>query len=37
MNQRHSQNTSYVSVDVNLVVGNVTWNKNGTVISVSMN
>ena len=37
MNQRHSQNTSHVSVDVNLVVGNVTRDRNGTVIIVSMN
>ena len=37
MNQRHLQNKSHVSVDVNLVVGNVTRDRNGTVIIVSMN
>ena len=36
MNQRHSQNTSHVSVDVNLMVGNVTRDKNGALASVSV-
>ena len=33
MSQRNSQN---VSVDVNLMVGNVTQDKNVTIISVSV-
>ena len=35
MNQRHSQNISHVSEDVNLMVENVTRDKNGTMITVS--
>ena len=30
MNQSHSQNIFHVIVDVNLIVGNVTPDKNGT-------
>ena len=37
MNQGHSQNIYYVSVDVNLLVENVTRDKNGAMISVSVN
>ena len=36
MNQRYSQNISYVRVDLSFMVGNVTTDKNGTMISVSM-
>lgn len=36
MNQRHSQNSSHESIDVNLVAGNQTQNKNGTMITVSV-
>ena len=32
MNQRHSQKISHVSVDVSLMVGNVTRDKNRTLI-----
>ena len=35
MNQGHSQNISYVSIDVNLMVENVIQCKNGTLIYVS--
>ena len=35
MNQRHFQNTSYLSVNVNLMVENVTRDKNGTIIRAS--
>ena len=36
MNKRHSQNISHTSVDVNLMVENVTQGKNRTMISVSV-
>lgn len=36
MNQRHLQNKSYVNVDVNLMVENVSRRKNGKRISVSL-
>ena len=36
MNQRHSQNISHVSVDVDLMVGNVTQDKKGRTVSVSI-
>ena len=32
MNQRHFQNTSHLSENVNLMVENVTRDKNGTII-----
>ena len=35
MNERHLQSISHVSVDVNLMVENVTQNKNGIMVSVS--
>ena len=31
MNQRNSQNMSHMSVDVNLMVGKVTQDKNGII------
>ena len=34
MNKRHSQKISQVSIHVNLMEGNVTRDKNGTMISV---
>lgn len=34
MNQRPSQNVSHVSVDVHLMVEDVTQDKNGTMMSV---
>lgn len=34
MNQRHLQNISHLSVDVNLMVGNVTQGRNGTMVNV---
>ena len=37
MNQRHCQNISRVSVDVGLVVENVTQDKYGTMIIASVN
>ena len=37
MNQRHPQNISHVTVDVSLILGNLTRGKNGTMISVSVN
>ena len=37
MNQRHRQNISHVSVDVNVIVGNVTGDKNGTMINANVN
>ena len=36
MNQRHSQKESCVSVDVNLMVGNITRDENGTMLIVSV-
>ena len=36
MNQRHLQNVFYVSVDVNLMVGNVNRDKNETMINVNV-
>ena len=36
MNQRHLQNKSYVNVDVNLMVENVSRHKNGKRISASL-
>ena len=33
MNQKHSQHIFHVSVDVNLMVGNVTRDKNGRMIN----
>ena len=36
MNQRHLQNISHVSVDVSLIVENVTQSKNETIISVNV-
>ena len=36
MNQRRFQNTSHGSVNVNLMVENVTLHKNGITISVSV-
>ena len=35
MNQRHSQSTSHVSVDVNLMVKSETQYRNDTMVSVS--
>lgn len=37
MNQRHCQNISRVSIDVSLVVENVTQDKYGTMIIASVN
>ena len=36
MNQAHSEDISHVSLDMNLIVGNVTQGKNGTMISVAV-
>ena len=36
MNQRNSYNISRLSVDVNFMIGNVTGDKNGTMISVGV-
>ena len=36
MNQRNLQRISHVRVDVNLMVGNITGDKNGTTISDKM-
>ena len=36
MNQGHSQSISFVSADVNLMVGNVTQDKNETLMSVTL-
>ena len=36
MNQRNSQNISHESRDVNLVVGNLTQNKNETMININV-
>ena len=36
LNQRHSENISHVIADVDLMVENVTWDKNGMMISVSV-
>ena len=36
MNQEHSQNVSHVSIDVNLMVENVTPGKNEIMISASV-
>ena len=35
MNQRHFENTSHLSVNVHLMVENVTRDKNGTITCVS--
>ena len=35
-NQRHSQNISHVNVHVSLMVGNVTRDKSGTMISANV-
>ena len=36
MNQEHSQSISHVSADVSLMVGNVTQDKNETLMSVTL-
>ena len=36
MNKRHSKNIFHVSVDVGFMVENVTQDKNGTRVSVSV-
>lgn len=36
MNQRHSQKESRVSVDVDLMVRNITRDENGTMLIVSV-
>lgn len=35
MNQKHFENTSRLSVNVHLMIENVTRDKNGTIIRVS--
>ena len=35
MNQRHSQNKSHKNVHLSMIVENLTYDKNGTMISVN--